>query len=232
MKKTVIKRRKRVPAITSAAGRANAALAESASPAPQQPPLPTAPTTSAPLPRDIYQASQSSGLGLSPARPAQHNGHPSLGSTYHDSLGLRGTAVPLQLGGGIGGERKRPWWIEEGREEAERRVREAAERDKRDRDKDQEGVSHVSAFSASTITPFFLVSYSYLPFLTPPSGPWPPVTRHDMPFFLLCLPVINHPFTPLRPCEGDEHVFLFCVSYPLFILTSPATSGAKPGLAI
>lgn len=174
MKKTVIKRRKRVPAITSAAGRANAALAESASPAPQQPPLPTAPTTSAPLPRDLYQPSQSSGLGLSPARPAQHNGHPSLGSTYHDSLGLRGTAVPLQLGGGIGGERKRPWWIEEGREEAERRVREAAERDKRDRDKDQEGVSHVSASSASITTPFFLVSYFYLPFLTPPSGPCPP----------------------------------------------------------
>jgi GATA-binding protein len=153
MKKTVIKRRKRVPAITSAAGRSNAPMAGSASPAPAGSQLPM--TSAVPLARDGYGGGHDLARSLSSQPPGSHvpsparlpsltPGPPPLTSSYHDVLGLRGNAVPLQFGGGIGGERKRPWWVEDGREEAERRMREAAEREKRDResrDKDQEGVS-------------------------------------------------------------------------------------------
>lgn len=186
MKKTVIKRRKRVPAITSA-NRTSASLADSSSPAPPTFQPGTVPTTTSPPSRDGHQGDM---FGLrsnqhtqhqSPSRPLSslNPAHPPLAHSYHDS-GPRSSAVPLPMAGGIGGEKKRPWYIEEGRDEAERRMREREKSDWEREVKDRESVSSLPSLPSPTKhlqhVPF--CSYLLSPILqsfhaTTPSEPLP-----------------------------------------------------------
>ncbi|KAK8847570.1 hypothetical protein IAR55_005429 [Kwoniella newhampshirensis] len=140
MKKTVIKRRKRVPAVgTQPASRAGSAAnpSDQNSPATASASIPTVGTVTAPPPH-VVPPPENDKSHISP--PFAHrapihglgNGHNALGTGPDLYAGLaRRTVKPPQPS--PAGERKKPWWIDGGRdrekEEKEREAREAKERE-------------------------------------------------------------------------------------------------------
>ena len=115
MKKTVIKRRKRVPAVGSAGRNSPGVPSQSEQNSPARinvpvPPTATASGTSYPTPTES-EKSHPSPYGAS---PSLHDTRPP--SMYHP-VGLRrppqAKAVPLTLGNNAGGERKKPWWFDD-----------------------------------------------------------------------------------------------------------------------
>lgn len=150
MKKTVIKRRKRVPAVgaqpaSTTPNKSNPATAENspANPPIAIPPVPTTATANPPphtLPDrgPFTNARLPNGLNPDPLgiRPAPVTAKP---------------AVPLSLGPNI--DRRKPWWINDDRHDAALKSREELEKEARDRraqqeGREREGVSNVSQRSS------------------------------------------------------------------------------------
>ena len=174
MKKTVIKRRKRVPAVGASSGRGesvNPSQSEN-SPGNASVALPTTPQTAAisiqPTHDQALEAARPVFAATSNPPPAEHRGSPADSatkgqpiSTSSDFLGLMRrppqTAMPISIPARIdlnGSERKRPWWIDNRDREKEK---EAKEREARER----EGVSEYSCIEYSCRGGFYLFS---LPF--------------------------------------------------------------------
>ena len=157
MKKTVIKRRKRVPAVgaqgtTTRAG-SSAATPERQSPA--NPPIPMPPTP----------ATATASANPSPS-PFDRHGFPQAGTrqpttALPDPLGLRrdpslNRSVPLTLN--PSSERKKPWWVEDrretpkSREDIEREAANAQARHSGGREhREREGVSPVFLFQLPNV---------------------------------------------------------------------------------
>ena len=113
MKKTVIKRRKRVPAVgtTSRNSPGVASQSEQNSPARTSVPVPqTATASGGPYPTPTESEK---------SHPSPYGAPPSLHETrspsIFDPIGMRRQqqAVPLNLGGSNGVERKKPWWFDD-----------------------------------------------------------------------------------------------------------------------
>ncbi|WVF69604.1 hypothetical protein IAT40_004382 [Kwoniella sp. CBS 6097] len=154
MKKTVIKRRKRVPAVGTQPGSRGGSAPNAEQGSPANTPSTAMPNVVAPPP---HVAPPPENEKAHPSPPFQHRApplsdhrigsHSSLADAY--SLARRipkpppATAVSLGAGAGAGaaGARKKPWWVEGGRErekdEKEREAREARDA------KEREGVSSV-----------------------------------------------------------------------------------------
>ena len=141
MKKTVIKRRKRVPAVgtTSRNSPVGPSHSERDSPAPINAPMPqTATASGAPYPTPTEsEKSHPSPYG---APPPLHE--PSRSPSIFDPIGMRRqqqqkAAVPLNLGNtNNGAERKKPWWFDDNRNSPQ-----GSEKDRQPKEKDREGVS-------------------------------------------------------------------------------------------
>lgn len=112
MKKTVIKRRKRVPAVGSRNSPGGPSHSEQTSPARVNVPIPqTATATGAPYPTPTESEK---------SHPSPYSAPPSLHETrspsMFDPIGMRRQqqkAVPLNLANNTGGERKQPWWFDD-----------------------------------------------------------------------------------------------------------------------
>jgi hypothetical protein len=114
MKKTVIKRRKRVPAVGSSTRNSpgGPSHSEQTSPARLNVPIPqTATATGAPYPTPTESEK---------SHPSPYGAPPSLHETrspsMFDPIGMRRQqqkAVPLNLSKDTGGERKKPWWFDD-----------------------------------------------------------------------------------------------------------------------
>ena len=134
MKKTVIKRRKRVPAVGAATGRGGSAAGEQSSPAHPSVPIPaTTPQTATPA--DDKTTTHTTHAAAADHRPAG----------LSDPLGLRrapapsaSKAVPLIIGSAT--QRRPGWWLEDQRGRAKEPVAATADRDGKE-NKDKEGVS-------------------------------------------------------------------------------------------
>lgn len=150
MKKTVIKRRKRVPAVGSAGRNSpgGPSHSEQNSPAPANAPIPqTATASGAPYPTPTEsEKSHPSPYG---APPSMHeNRSPSI----FDPIGMRRqqqkAAVPLTLGHNNGTERKKPWWFDDNRGSQQ------GEKERETKDKDREGLAHqLAAETLLTMAP-------------------------------------------------------------------------------
>ncbi|KAK1921762.1 hypothetical protein DB88DRAFT_513031 [Papiliotrema laurentii] len=150
MKKTVIKRRKRVPAVgaqqsnatntsTPRAGSTNPNTAENS---PANPPasIPHAPSSLGAGPPSHTQPYDRPPFAMHGARPLPGHSAPNP-----DPLGLRrgpsssaGKSVPLLLSNPVTGERKKPWWIDD-RHETPSKTRDELEREARERDQQRGG---------------------------------------------------------------------------------------------
>lgn len=146
MKKTVIKRRKRVPAVgtTGRNSPGGPSQSERDSPAPVNVPMPqTATASGAPYPTPTEsEKSHASPYG---SAPPLHE--PNRSPSIFDPIGMRRqqqqkAAVPLNLGNnsnnGNGAERKKPWWFDDNRNSPQSQP---SEKDRQPKDKDREGVS-------------------------------------------------------------------------------------------
>lgn len=171
MKKTVIKRRKRVPAVgaqqsnatntsTPRAGSTNPNTAENS---PANPPasIPHAPSSLGAGPPSHTQPYDRPPFAMHGARPLPGHSAPNP-----DPLGLRrgpsssaGKSVPLLLSNPVTGERKKPWWIDD-RHETPSKTRDELEREARERDQ-QRGGEHVSR-DREGVSPTFLIPQSPL----------------------------------------------------------------------
>lgn len=164
MKKTVIKRRKRVPASGQQSGRGQSAndSGEIDSPATTSAPMPHTPATATidgrPYnPSDPSHASPPFTAGT-PTRSDSRGPSQPVTATA-DPLGLRrplppNKAIPLIIPNVLGGERKKPWWIEERRE-----------REKEDKEHEGMSVSLVGPLFDSWSIPASFISD---PFITMP----------------------------------------------------------------
>lgn len=165
MKKTVIKRRKRVPAVgstsTSTGGRG--ANAEHPSPASAPAPVPTVtappPHVAPPLDDKAHRASPPFGHRTPQSHSEHRINHPigpeayGLAGRYSKppsaSMNLPGSASTSSLNLP---ERKKPWW-QEGREGRDR------EKEEKDREaREREGVSHISFIDFPFFLPVFIKS--------------------------------------------------------------------------
>lgn len=136
MKKTVIKRRKRVPAVAAAAPAA-ARGGSQGGPAPPQPGAPMPGQQPANYPGDDKARAAYQAIGSSPWAP----GAPSSAAVQREQEARR-KGVPLIIptaGAGSNQERKKPWWIED-RRERER------ERDDKEREHGPEVCFHCFSF--------------------------------------------------------------------------------------
>lgn len=153
MKKTVIKRRKRVPAVgtTGRNSPGGPSQSERDSPAPINAPMPqTATASGAPYPTPTEsEKSHASPYG---SAPPLHE--PNRSPSIFDPIGMRRqqqqkAAVPLNLGNtgnnNNGTERKKPWWFDDSRNTPQ-----PSEKDRVPKDKEREGVS---LFSYGRCTP-------------------------------------------------------------------------------
>jgi GATA-binding protein len=147
MKKTVIKRRKRVPAVGSA-GRNSPGVpsqSEQNSPARINVPVPqTATASGAPYPTPTESEK---------SHPSPYGAPPSLHETrspsMFDPIGMRRQqqqkAVPLNLGNNTGGERKKPWWFDD---RSPHQTKEAEPKDTKD-----PGVSRIRSWISFLLYP-------------------------------------------------------------------------------
>jgi GATA-binding protein len=113
MKKTVIKRRKRVPAVGTTSRNSPGVPSQSEQNSPARSSVPVPPTATAsggayPTPTESEKS-----------HPSPYGAPPSLHETrspsIFDPIGMRRQqqAVPLNLSGSTGGERKKPWWFDD-----------------------------------------------------------------------------------------------------------------------
>jgi GATA-binding protein len=113
MKKTVIKRRKRVPAVGTTSRNSPGVPSQSEQNSPARSSVPVPPTATAsggayPTPTESEKS-----------HPSPYGAPPSLHETrspsIFDPIGMRRQqqAVPLNLSGSAGGERKKPWWFDD-----------------------------------------------------------------------------------------------------------------------
>lgn len=136
MKKTVIKRRKRVPAVGSTGRNSpgGPSHSERNSPAPGNAPVPqTATASGVPYPTPTEsEKSHPSPYGVPPS--LHENRSPSI----FDPIGVRRQppkpAVPITLNNGSASERKKPWWFDDSRPS------QGGDKEQ-PKDKDREGVS-------------------------------------------------------------------------------------------
>lgn len=167
MKKTVIKRRKRVPAVgsTSTGGRGTNAELPSPASAPASVPTVTAPPPHVAPPLDDKAHRASPPFGHRAPQPhSEHRINRPLGPEAYGLAGRYGkpsTPAGMNLPGSTSTsslnipERKKPWW-QEGREGRDR------EKEEKDREaREREGVSHISFIDSSCFFPCF--SYDRLP---------------------------------------------------------------------
>jgi hypothetical protein len=109
MKKTVIKRRKRVPAVTAPGRAGSTAAGQSGGPSPVQPTtaMPGTPTPTAPL----YTATPD---GERSRHTPPFTPHESQQTSPSDLVRrTQNVAVPLVLSAPGGVERQKPWWVED-----------------------------------------------------------------------------------------------------------------------
>jgi GATA-binding protein len=151
MKKTVIKRRKRVPAVGTTSRNSPGVPSQSEQNSPARSSVPVPPTATAsggayPTPTESEKS-----------HPSPYGAPPSLHETrspsIFDPIGMRRQqqAVPLNLSGSAGGERKKPWWFDD---RTPHQAKEAEPKDSKD-----QGVSHLPCTILSeVITSFVVVS--------------------------------------------------------------------------
>jgi GATA-binding protein len=151
MKKTVIKRRKRVPAVGTTSRNSPGVPSQSEQNSPARSSVPVPPTATAsggayPTPTESEKS-----------HPSPYGAPPSLHETrspsIFDPIGIRRQqqAVPLNLSGSAGGERKKPWWFDD---RTPHQAKEAEPKDTKD-----QGVSHLPCtILTEVITSFVNVS--------------------------------------------------------------------------